>query len=198
MKRSDLYKALAVTAEMTGTAQLNEATLRLMADRLEHCPEQSITAALQRCQMELQAPLRPLTLVSILERLEEGHLGPEEAWALVASLDEGGSVVWTDEIAEAYGVALGVLPDRVGARMAFLEVYRRLVAQARQEGRPATWWASLGWDVTGRVGPVVDAVARGHLPQRVAMDALPPAAWPTKWQRALVGDREAPLELPRP
>ncbi len=48
--------------------------------------------------------------------------------------DESTSVVWTDEMCQAWGVAAPLLEDgdKVGARMAFKESYARLIEEARQ------------------------------------------------------------------
>lgn len=77
----------------------------------------------------------------------DGRPDAEEAWALaVCARDEGATVVWTDEMAEAYGICLPVLNggDEIGARMAFKSAYMRLVDAARSIGAPARWGASLG------------------------------------------------------
>lgn len=194
LKKSDLYKALAVTAEVTG-ANPTEAAIRAMADRLAPYPGEVVAKALERCQVELR---RPLTLGDIFDRLEDGHLGPEEAWAMVARVEEEETIVWTDQMATAYGAAHGALPDRVAARLAFVEAYRREVATARQRGHPPRWWPSLGWDPAKRVAPIVDAVALGRLTPHMAQAALPPAAWLPEWtsERALppAGDPEQPTD----
>lgn len=112
-----------------------------------------------------------------------GHPGPEEAWALVAGVTEEDTVVWTQQMAQAWGVARGCLPDRVAARMAFVECYRRQLAEAN--GQPPQWRASLGWDASRRAEPILRAVQAGRLPERSAQLMLPPADWPTSWHRAL-------------
>ena len=177
LKKSELYKALAVTAEVTG-ATPTEAAIRLMAERLAGYQAEVVVRALERCQTELRGPL---TLGSILDRLEDGHLGPEEAWAMVARVEEEDTVVWTDQMSVAWGAARSVLPDRVAARMAFLEAYRRELAQAGQRGDRPHWWASLGWAAGKRLGPIADAVACGRLTGEVAQKMLPPADWLPEW-----------------
>lgn len=94
-----------------------------------------------------------------------GHPGIEEAWAIVGpSLNnEGLTVVWTEQIAQAFGVAVRLQDDPVAARMAFKESYTGLLAQARQSGAPPRWFPSMGTDVGGREGPLVEAVSQGRL-----------------------------------
>ena len=115
---------------------------------------------------------KPAELRDLLQA-EDGHPGPEEAWTLVAHLKEGETVVWTDPIAWAWLVAAEVMPDRVAARLAFVEVYRREVAAARGRGGSARWWASLGWEVAGRAAPVLEAVRLGRLTEDRVRHLLP-------------------------
>lgn len=100
--------------------------------------------------------------------------GPEEAWAMIPS-DESQTVVWTAEMAEAYGSCspLLVQGDRIGARMAFKEVYERLVSQSRTHGRPAVWQASLGHDIESRKRVLKAAVDAGRLTHQAASQAYP-------------------------
>lgn len=98
---------------------------------------------------------------------DDGRPGPEEAWAIAAlASDELDTVVWTDEIAQAYGVArhLQAAGDGVGARMAFKEAYTRIVDDARAARKPVQWLASLGHDPTLRDCAIAQAVALGRLP----------------------------------
>lgn len=135
--------------------------------------EDMVRAAVRACRF---FP-KPAELID-LAPVTDGHLGPEEAWALVAGLTEDGTVVWTDEIASAYGIAVHVLPDRVGARMAFLAAYGRMLAESRRCGSKARWWASLGDDAMGRAAPVEDAVLAGRLSPVQVRAMLPPSVWP--------------------
>jgi hypothetical protein len=104
----------------------------------------------------------------------EGHAsrdtrpGPEEAWSIaLQARDEDKTLVWTDEIAQAWGIAGEVrrLGDEVGARMAFKESYARLVAEARAAGKAAHWSATLGLNATERDQVLQQAHDRGLLPK---------------------------------
>jgi len=119
---------------------------------------------------------KPADFLEAASHVEDGHLGPEQAWALVAALREDDSVVWTDAIAEAFGVARSLLSvrDHVAARKAFLEVYPGKVAAARRTGKGPVWWASLGYDRSGRVAALREAVEFGRLPATVARGMLAP------------------------
>ena len=169
--KPEIIKAVVVTAELTGT-NLTEGGAEAMVQHLSAYETKVVLDALVRCQLELRHG--GLTLGAVIDRLEDGHLGPEEAWALVYGLDEDATVVWTQEIAEAYGLVRGMLADQVAARMAFLENYRRRLAKARLERRPPVWWASLGHDPSRRASVLEEAQRLGRLPAPVVRGLLPP------------------------
>lgn len=109
---------------------------------------------------------------------DDGRPGPEEAWAIsIAANDEQQTLVWTEEMAQAWGVAAPVLQagDEVGARMAFREAYNRIVESARRARQPVVWSASLGLDKDRRLGPLNAAVEAGRL-KASDLPALPPPA----------------------
>lgn len=155
-----LLQAIAVCAELTGT-QLSQAAASVMADDLSRYPEPQVLGALTRCRRELRGKL---SIADVLSRLDDGRPGPEEAWAMLPR-DEASSVVWSDEMRQAFGVALPLIQDRdaVQARMAFLERYRALVQQARDSGVPVHWTPSLGHDPNGRDSALREAVEKGRL-----------------------------------
>ena len=168
--RVELAKAVIVTAEVMGH-ELTEHAAEAMADELAEHPPQLVAKALKRCQRELQGRL---TLAAILDRVDNGHPGPEEAWALCPR-DEDATVVWTDEIAEAFGVARQLLQtDEVAARMAFKETYARLLQEARNDRRPAKWTVSMGCSPSGRVEAVMHALGRGRLSLEYARNVVHP------------------------
>jgi hypothetical protein len=106
---------------------------------------------------------------------KDGRPDGDEAWAIaLQARSEAATVVWTDEMAQAWSIARTVMDvgDDVGARMAFREAYARLVAEARRQGTPASWQASLGFDEPSRAAAIVAAVEAGRLP-RVDLLALP-------------------------
>ena len=108
----------------------------------------------------------PADVIAQIDRAiaDDGRPGPQEAWALaMRSTDEGDTIVWTDEIAEAFGNCSPILNagDEVGARMAFLEVYARLVDAARRQRVAPQWSASLGHDPERRDRAIAEAAQRG-------------------------------------
>lgn len=168
--RVALLKALAVTAELTGT-ELSEAAAVVMADDLGQYPLPHILGALVRCRRELRGRL---TLAAIIERIDDGRPGPNEAWAMIPQ-DERGSVVWTTEMAAAYGIAAPLLHEgqTIAARMAFIEAYERELTRARNEQAPVHWVPSLGHDPAQRDGAVREAERKGRITATHALALLP-------------------------
>lgn len=103
----------------------------------------------------------------ILDALKAQDERPEAeaAWAIVAPTlgNEYVTIVWTEEMASAYGVACHLADDKIAARMAFKESYAAAVRSARDQGKPARWELCLGYDAAGRDGPLLAAVAEGKL-----------------------------------
>lgn len=167
---AELIQAIAVTGELTGT-QLSEAAARMMMADLSEYDERAVIAALARCRRELKGRL---TLAEIIARIDDGRPGVEEAWAMLPR-DEYKTVVWTDEMTQAWSVALPLLDegDEVAARMAFKEAYTRIVTTARSERKRPVWSASLGHDPRGRESALMDAVQKGRLSANAAKSMLP-------------------------
>lgn len=169
-ERIELLRALAVTAELTDTT-LSDAAARVMADDLGQYPHAHVLGALTRCRRELRGRL---TIAAILERLDDGRPGANEAWAMIPQ-DEGGSVVWTDEMATAYGIAAPLIAagQIIAARSAFLEAYERATSEARAAIRQTRWTPSLGHDPRARAAALETAVRLGRLTQEHAAALLP-------------------------
>ena len=133
----------------------------------------------------------PADLIAQIEAATpDGRPGPEEAWAMMPA-SEAHTVVWTAEMAEAYGICSPLVQagDRVGARMAFKEAYERLVAQARAAGVPVRWEPSLGSDLTLRKQALTQAVKQGKLTEERAFDACPALPMPDSARLALPAPR---------
>ncbi|HEN3637719.1 TPA: hypothetical protein U5E40_002353 [Yersinia enterocolitica] len=95
-------------------------------------------------------------------------LSANEAWALaLPAQDEANTVVWTNEIAQAWNIAQPIMQegDKVGARMAFIAAYERLTKAAQGTGRTPEWSVSEGWDKETVKGAVEQAVTTGLLPK---------------------------------
>lgn len=163
MSGDDLVDAIAVTAELTCT-QLSAIAQATMAEELLSCNVAAVILALKRCQREVRPGC--FTLGAVLERIDDGRPGADEAWAIALDAqDEACTVVWCVEIQKAFGIARPVLAagDKIGARMAFRNAYERLVRDARIQRQPAQWSPSLGWDHGQRHAVLTRAVETGML-----------------------------------
>ena len=157
---SKVAQALTIAFEFVGQ-RIDEYAIAEMVADLEAYPEAQVLAALKRCRQEL----RSIKFADIIDRIPGGHPGVEEAWALVArSLNnESVSIVWTDQMREAMGVALALGDDPIAARMAFKETYTRSVSEARAKREMPKWSASLGWDPHGREIAQIEAENRNRI-----------------------------------
>lgn len=166
----DLITAVKATYEVIGQ-EISDLAMQTIVAELSEYPSQSVILALTRCRKEL----RRVSLADILDRLPGGHPGVEEAWAIVGPClsNEDASVVWTDEMAEAYGAIRSLAGDPVAARMAFKEVYASAVQQARAKNLRPSWRVSLGHDAKGREMAVQEAVSKGRLTHAQALAVLP-------------------------
>jgi hypothetical protein len=173
MPSADLTRAIAATAELCGRT-FSPAAARVFASDLEGYPEPAVLAALTRCRKEVKGLL---TVAEVIARIDDGRPGVEQAWAMMPH-SEADSIVWTAEMAHAWGVASPLLQtgDKVGARMAFKEAYTKAVSDARDAKRPARWMPSLGRDVAGRQAALIEAVQHGRISLNAAVPLLPDEA----------------------
>ncbi|MBK3333528.1 hypothetical protein [Burkholderia pseudomallei] len=173
MATSRVLEAIAVTAELCGKV-FSPAAARQFAADLSPYPESQVLCALERCRREVKGVL---SLADVIARLDDGRPSADEAWAMMPR-DESQSVVWTDEMAVAWGLALPLLAagEPISARVAFRDCYTRVVTLARAERRAAQWRLSPGRDPDGRRTAITDAVDKGRLTPEHAMAMLPVVA----------------------
>lgn len=166
----DLIMTVKATYEVAGQ-DISDLAIQAIVKELSAYPAPHVHMALTRCMKEL----RKITLVDILDRLPNGHPGPEEAWAVVSRTmdNEAVSIVWTEEMAQAAGTARSLAHDPVAARLAFKETYTALVQQARLRQQAPKWSASLGYDQHGREQALQEAVDKGRLGLEYARKLLP-------------------------
>jgi hypothetical protein len=174
-----VIQQLCATAEVLGQ-EIKPTTAAMMAEDLARYPLDVIERSLSRLRSSSEGRL---TLKAIVDVIEEGagRLTANEAWAVaLGALDESATVIWTDEIAQAWAVARPIMDagDKIGARMAFIPAYDRLVKHAREEGRPVRWTPSLGWDESQRVQAINRAADAGLLSAPEAQLYLPPPDGP--------------------
>lgn len=161
-----LVDALCTTAESMGST-LSATAAAMMANDLEQFSVNDLIDALQSCRREVSGRL---TLAAIIQRAAaaDGRPGKDEAWAIAMTTnDEYETVVLTDEIQLALAAAKPVLDagDKIGARMAFISAYERLVSSAREEHKDVNWHVSVGFDANRRVEAITKAVQMQRIPQ---------------------------------
>lgn len=170
-----VIQQIIATAEVIGD-EARPAAAALMAEDLgASYPVPVIEQALATCRRELKGRL---SLAAIIERIDDGHPAPSEAWAMcIKAIDERETIVWTNEMQRAWQIARPVMEagDKVAARVAFIESYGNEIKRARADRRAAQFSISVGFDKQGRDAAVRDAVARGLLPGTAAAAHLLPA-----------------------
>lgn len=169
--RNDVVKRLMLLSELH-QRDLSESAAKMFMEFLDRYPPEVVIYALNKCSETLR---HFPTVAHILNFCNEvdGRPGVEEAWSMIPK-DEYGSVVWTDEMATAFGaVRMLIQSDEIAARMAFKEVYERELSDARRKNLPVNWFPSFGFDRTGRERAVLDAVERKRISMNRALLMIP-------------------------
>lgn len=159
-----LVVQIANTAEVLGYA-ITPTAAAVMADDLSAYPLAALKLALTRVRAEHAGKLTPKVVIERLEALA-GRLTPNEAWAVaLQAKDERATVLWTDEMQEAWALAALVAGsgDKVGTRMTFLAAYERITSLARTAHRLPKVLMSFGSDCELRALALRNAWERGQL-----------------------------------
>lgn len=174
-EQDKLVDLLVVTAEVIGDQLSLNAALYMVQD-LDFYPLPVLEKALASCRRELKSKL---SLAAVLERIDDGHPAPNEAWAVaIQAADERATLVWTTITQQAWNVARPLVEagDKIAARPAFLEAYARLLKEARAERQVATFTPSLGFDASTRSAVLSEAVTKGLLQHEAVSQHLQLAA----------------------
>jgi hypothetical protein len=169
LKQSELAKAISVTVALCSGGSLSNSILGAYVQQLSEYDSRAVLVALKRCQGEVKGHV---SLAHIIERIDDGHPGEEEAFAMLPR-SEADSVVWTPQIAAAWAAASNLQGDRTAYRMAFREAYRRQLVEARGHGEPIRWCLSAGSDEIGRDGALQKAVDAGRMAPQLAAKYSP-------------------------
>jgi len=135
----DIFTAIAATAELMGSPLKPEA-IALMVDDLSEYDEQNLAKALK----QLRQKGGRFTVSAIIDQLPDssGYPSPEEAWnALPKSEYESGFVC--QPMMDGWGACSDSLSrnDYIGARMAFIERYKKSVSDEKfAGGKPSFWY----------------------------------------------------------
>ncbi|MGC8116028.1 hypothetical protein ACP3VQ_13490 [Metapseudomonas otitidis] len=189
LQQEHLLASLYATAEILDQ-QLQPRAAALMVADLKIYDERPLSEALSA----LRRAGQKLTPENVIRHLvtQDGRPEANEAWAIaMTSYDEAETVLMTPEIQQAAASAESVFRagDKIGARMAFIATYERLVTTARQVGTPLAWSLSLGHDAERRASAIESAERLGRLPapQAQALLAHHAVGQITAEGRAIVG-----------
>lgn len=188
-----LIEELGATMELSGQ-QIRPAALALLASDLSHIAKPLLRMALARIRAEHKGQILTGTVLQYVDHAM-GRLLPAEAYALaLSSSDDSATIVWTNEIADAWAVAAPLLRagDKFGARQAFVEAYSRITGEARALRQLPQVQVSLGHDPEARTRALQEAMSAGRLPG--GLEALPEDV---RHQLQLPAPRAA-LALPAP
>lgn len=195
--QAQMAQAIRLTWEICG-ASLSEEASTMMMTELKPYGGEAVLRALAKIRHEKKG--RP-SMADVVEHLQaaDGRPSKEEAWgiALECLNDDTRSFLLTDEISEACAAARPAMEarDKVAARMAFLERYAALVSAARESGKPARWFLTIG----ERKDDATDAVALGVKLGRITVErglALLPSPEQAPDMLTLAGVSNHPLLAP--
>lgn len=195
-----LVEQLASSAEVLGQ-QITPTAAALMAEDLSVYPKEMLARALSRVRNEHTGRL---TLKSIVDRIDEaaGRPAANEAWAIACTaLDESQTLVWNSEISDAWVVSRPIAEagDMIGARMAFIGAYERIVRNAREMKVLPEAIVSLGWDKTTTNAAIEKALALGYIsPIQAEQHRVPALAAPVFDGRLLLTGRIEPAAVASP
>lgn len=154
-------------------------TLKMWWQLMQRFDIQTFRAAMEAHMMDPDSgrfsPM-PAHIAGQIQKLspkKKNQVGVDEAWSIAMQAeDEYSTVVWTQPIAEAWGIAKNVLPDRTGARMAFKSAYERILSGIPDDSA-LKWYPSIGIDAARREDALDEAVKMGRLSGEHAAGLLP-------------------------
>jgi hypothetical protein len=149
---------------------------RAMVSIFDDLEDWSIDAVLAALKFHRKTAKFAPTAFDIIDLLNAKNRRPsaDEAWAMRPK-DEFETVVWTQEMAEAYNIAYDLIieGDMIAARMAFKGAYERLCAESTLRSSPIAWVACIGYD-KAKIEPALQkAVIAGRISQDHASKLLP-------------------------
>jgi len=134
---------------------ITETTLLIFFDVLKEYEFEQIRSGMK---MHLGDPKagsfvpRPSDIIRNLQSSnDDGHVCADVAWSMIPQ-NEHDSYVVTDQIMEAWGVALPLIEsgDMQAARMAFRPAYEKILERVRKENKKVIWKATQGHNIEGR------------------------------------------------
>ncbi len=189
-KRQAIANAVTKLAEYYDKG-LSETQIEMYVDDLMDLELEELALAIRQYRSNPACDRFPLPAKLIAMARPGGDHRPtsDEAWALIPK-DEDSTVVWSEEMRDAFGDVRGMIEDDpIAARMSFRQIYDRLVTEARAAHRPARFEVSQGFDKEVRRAALEVAVRRGWLTQD-RVEALTGGILPSPKTPRLVGPTE--------
>lgn len=168
-----LVGMICATAEAVG-GQITPQAAALIASDLSGHSMEAIGLALAEVRRTARGRVTAGDILDAIAK-RDGRPAADEAWSVaLKSLDESATVVISSEILQAIWIAQAVIDsgDMIAARRTFIVAYDRLLAEARELGRPADWTVSLGTDRNARAQAIEAAASAGRLTQQKATQYL--------------------------
>jgi len=137
--------------------------LRIWWEVLKQYPKEAVSLAFSDYARRGKFAPKPSDIREIIIT-NDGRPSSDEAWAnVLEGADENNTVIWTDEIIEAWAVARPVWAtnDRIGAKLAFREHYQNAVRKARDNDHSVSWTVHLGHDKHQREAVIKEALSQG-------------------------------------
>ena len=161
----DTLAVVAGTAELMGQP-LSKTGLKMLASDLSRFKDEDIVTACERLRMQGGK----FSLQNIAAHIPGQHAGPEEAWALASITDAESSCV-TQQMMTAWGEVSHL--DKVAGRLAFKEIYQRLVSEQKLLGNPPKWFITAGTSKELLEQCALKATHRGQISVDACQNYLP-------------------------
>lgn len=157
----------------------------LWFELLEDSPLEAIATAFNRHLKDPDAgrfPPKPADIIRQLQTLQpadgdSGHPGAEEAWGMLLRFvnDERETGLYTEPMRHAWEACDSILKlgDEIGARMCFLETYRKALKQAKEARNPPKWSLTMGSDIERRKMALQRSIEQGRISADYARSLLP-------------------------
>lgn len=168
-----MQKIIKVLESMTYLYNKNmpKEAIMLMLNDLNMYSEEQLLDSLKKCRSELK--FFP-SIAEIKERVNDGHLSPNEAWAMCPK-SEDDSVCWSEEMRDAYFSVHSIVRngDLIAARVGFIEKYKELIRDSRSNMTQIKFELSIGNDKSLRETSIQRAVFLGCITTEKAKQLLP-------------------------
>jgi len=174
--KKPFYDALNDALSIKGRT-LTKGAFNLWFELLEDYPIEAVKAAIKTAMKDTRFDLVPANVIGLLP-CPLGHVTREIAWSICPKTPFDGNYV-TDEIMQARGTCQDAIEegDRM-ARMAFLEAYDQILANARVNNNWANWWytgpdcGAAKYRQELKMEKTIEAAACGRLTEQRAKNAV--------------------------